>query len=86
MIEYKYMILEEITKYIPEMKRLGIEMVARSPNGFLRAYKKAKGKPNRLSQSWHTRRYEFIKQHLAQYKVNPTAKKKLALIAWGYMP
>ncbi len=78
--------LEEIAKYQPEIRKLGIEMVARSPNGFLRAFKKAKGKPNRLSQSWHTRRYEFIKQHLAQYRASPTQRKKLALIAWGYMP
>ena len=61
-------------------------MVARSPNGFLRAFKKAKGKPEGLSQAWHTRRYEFIKQNLAQYKAMPTLKRKLALVAWSYMP
>ena len=86
MIKYKYMPLKEIAKQEPEMKKLGVEMIARSPNGFLRAYRKAEGKSSRLSQSWITRRYDFIKKHLAQYKASPTKKKKLALIAWAYMP
>lgn len=83
--QYKYMTLAQIRKYEPEMKRLKVSEVARSPRGFLTAYKRA-GKSSALAESWHNRRYGFIRRHLAQYKANPTRRRKLALQAWAYNP
>ena len=80
-----FMTLSEIKKYEPEMTRLKVSEVARSPRGFLTAYKRA-GSTKNLSDSWIIQREAFIARHLAQYNENPTYRRKLALIAWAYMP
>lgn len=77
--------LKTIKKYEPEMKRLKVSEVARSKRGFLSAYKKA-GSPEKLSPKWKKTREAFIARHNAQYKKNPTTRRKLALIAWAYNP
>lgn len=77
--------LKTISKYEPDMKRLGVSKVARSRRGFLTAYKRA-GNPNKLSEKWKQRRRAFIARHLAQYRVNPTYRRRLALIAWAHDP
>jgi len=82
---YKFMSLSEISKYEPEMERLKVSEVARSPRGFLTAYKRA-GSSSSLSESWRKERDGFIARHLAQYNDNPTYRRQLALIAWAYMP
>jgi hypothetical protein len=86
MREYSYMPLSEIRKYEPEMQKLGVSEVARSPRGFLTAYKRIGGNPNKLSDDWKIKRHGFIRRHLAQYEVNPTLRRRLALIAWAYKP
>lgn len=86
MREYKYLPLSIIKQHKLEMEELGVSRIARSPRGFLTAYKRAGGNPGKLSEAWRVKRYGFIKRHLAQYRVNPTYRRKLALIAWAYMP
>lgn len=68
------------------MRALGVSKVARSPRGFLTAYKRVGGSPSKLSEAWKRKRNGFIARHLAQYNVNPILRRKLALIAWAYMP
>lgn len=82
----KYLTLNQIREYEQEAKELGVSEVARSSRGFLTAYKKAKGNPSRLSKEWRVRRNAFIARHLAQYKNNPTYRRRLALIMWAYDP
>jgi hypothetical protein len=77
--------LKTIKKYEPEMKRLKVSEVARSPRGFLTAYKKA-GSPDKLSPKWKQTREAFIARHNSQYKRNPHYRQYLSLIAWGYKP
>ena len=84
--EYKYMSLSEIEEYLPEIRRLGVSKVARSPRGFLTAYRRAGGNPDNLSAVWKRKRHGFIRRHMAQYVENKTLRRKLALIAWAYMP
>ncbi len=86
MKEYNYISLKEIARYEPDMRKLKVSEVARSPRGFLTAYKRAGGNPNNLSEHWKVKRYGFIRRHLVQYRNNPTRRRKLALIAWAYMP
>lgn len=86
MREYNYLSLATIRQYEPEMRRLGVSEVARSQRGFLMAYKRASGIPARLSEYWKKNRNGFIARHLVQYRNNPTYRRKLALIAWAYMP
>lgn len=77
--------LKTIRKYEPEMRRLGVSQVARSPRGFLTAYKRA-GSPDNLSDNWKRKRLAFIARHGKQYKYNPTKRRRLALIAWAHDP
>lgn len=83
---YRFLPLRIIKQYEPEMRQEKVSIVARSPRGFLTAYKRIKGKPSKLNLAWHKKRNSFIARHLAQYRKNPTYRRKLALIAWAYMP
>jgi hypothetical protein len=78
--------LKTIKKYEPEMKRLKVSEVARSPRGFIPAYKRAKGNPKKLSENWKIKRNAFIARTLPQYKKNPTKRRLLSLRAWAYEP
>ena len=88
------MSLRSIRKYEPEMRRLGVSKVARSPLGFLTAYKRAKGKLSRLTPYWRRRREGFVKRHMAYarkhrerlWKKGKPSRRALALIAWAYRP
>ena len=77
--------LKTIRKYEPEMKRLKVSEVARSPRGFLSAYKKA-GSPKNLSDKWKQKQQGFVARHGKQSKKNPTYRRRLALIAWVHDP
>lgn len=68
------------------MKALGVSEVARSPRGFLAAYRRANGNPNNLSEDWKRKRAGFIARHMAQYRVDKGHRRRLALIAWAYDP
>jgi hypothetical protein len=84
-MNYKFMPLSKIKEKEPEMRRLKVSEVARSPRGFLTAYKKA-GTPDKLSEAWQNKRRGFIARHKASYDVKPTPRRKLALQAWAYNP
>lgn len=84
MKEYPYMPLSEAMKYEPEMRRLGVSKVARSPGGFLHNYRKIGGDQKLLTDYWRKKRNGFISRHMAQYKIHPTYRRWLALVAWAY--
>ena len=52
---YKFMLLSKVKEKEPDMRRLKVSEVARSPRGFLTAYKKA-GSPEKLSEVWRNKR------------------------------
>ena len=83
---YPWLSLREIAKYEPEMVRLKVSLKARSKDGFLTAYKQARGNPDFMSSYWKMRRVAFIKRFTELWKKYRTEKIKLALIAWAYMP
>ena len=91
---YRWMPLKDVLRYEPEMERLGVSKVARSPRGFLTAYKQGRTAaatklmvvPDHPHQTWGRRRNQFIARHLAQYRANPTYRRWLALVAWAYRP
>ena len=88
------MALRQVLSHEDEMERLGVSKVARSPRGFLTAYKrygtaaatKNKPVPGYPGQTWGQRRNAFIGRHLAQYLANPTPRRRLALVAWAFYP
>lgn len=90
-----YLSLATIDRYEADMARRGVSDVARSRRGFLTAYRRAGGDPDRLSEYWQVRRDGFIARHMAQVRERgeplfedggePT-RRHLALIAWAYSP
>jgi len=70
-------------KYMPLIIAQKVSEVARSKGQFLDQYKKY---GSNLPEEWMIKRENFIKRHLAQYEKNPTLRRQLALIAWGYKP
>lgn len=91
----RYLSLDCIQRHVPAMRAQGVSEVARSPRGFLTAYKKAGGKASKLSPYWRRRRDGFIARHEAQRRRGgeglydrrgrPT-RRHLALIAWAWSP
>jgi len=89
-----YLSLRKVEKYVPLATLLGVSRVARSAGGFLPTYRRAGGKPARLSDHWLRRRDGFVKRHMAQLRAHgeplfkdglPT-RRHLALIMWAYSP
>lgn len=91
----KFLPLDLIQRFVPLMEERGVSEVARSPQGFLTAYKRVRGRPYALSPAWLDKRLGFIARHMAQARNNdepwfdarglPT-RRHLALIAWAYSP
>ena len=77
------------------MRAQGVSMVARSPRGFLTAWKRAGGNVAKLSPYWQRRRAGFIARHVAQLekrgeplrdRLGRPTRRHLALIAWAMSP
>ena len=98
--QYEWLPLDQIEPFVTLMERRGVSKVARSPRGFLTAYRGARGVPERLGydnysgQEWVRRRNNFVARHMGQIKSkkeplwegqNPS-RRHLALIAWAYTP
>lgn len=65
--DFELLPLNEIEKWIPEMRRLKVSEVARGPNGFINAYRA--GIHN--SDHWKKKRNSFIYRTLPQYTKKP---------------
>ena len=81
---YRFMPYKEIEKYIPKMVELGVSKVARSKGQFLDQYERYGA--SKLPDEWKLKRENFIKRHLVQYVKKPTERRRLALMAWAYLP
>jgi hypothetical protein len=83
---------KEAARYLPEAEDRGVSAVARGKDGFMGVYKREKTSRGMRTamysstQSWGTRRVNFIKRHMAQYVKNPTRRRWLALTMWAYKP
>ena len=95
MIDRKWMDLADVLRLEREAADRNVSKVARSPSGFLTAYKRAKGDPNKLDPYWRIRRAGFIARHVAQARANGESwrerggrrtRRALALIMWAYDP
>ena len=93
------MSLSYILKYENEIKKNNIthafhfvSVVARSEDGFLGQYKKWKYANIMKDKivpdekiTWDTKRNAYLARNCAGYKLNPTYRRWLSLIAWGYV-
>lgn len=93
---YSWMSYAAAHAYEKEAENLGVSVVARSRNGFMREYELAGNartmNTRRLPKgvtggdTWGQKRNGFIARHLAQYRKNPTRRRYLALVMWAYDP
>lgn len=93
-MSHKFLALSVVETYVPLARQLGVSEVARSPRGFLTAYRRAGGKPQNLSPAWLAKREAFIARHMAQIegrgeplsRGGEPSRRHLALIMWAYSP
>lgn len=89
---YNFLPLSTVKRFEAMAKRKGVSQVARSPRGFLTAYKRAGGKASKLSADWIAKRDAFIARHMAQGRneslggSSDPSRRHLALIMWAYSP
>jgi hypothetical protein len=91
---YSWMTVEEVEAMLPTIEAAGVSAVARSPRGFIAAYRRIRSPlqmmiaevPDLPSQSWAQRRDAFIARALPVYNAAPTHRRALSLMAWAYAP
>lgn len=92
--EYRWLSLRRTQAAEPLAEALGVSEMARGPNGFLDEYKRAgtaramkkRPVPGYPGQTWGQRRAAFIARTLAQYRKNPTERRRVAMEMWAYFP
>ena len=90
---YNWLSLSQVLKYENEIKKEKVSVVARGKNGFLSEYKKYKTATAMKKQivpdtniTWEQKRNAFLARSYAGYKLNPTYRRFLSLVAWGFLP
>ncbi len=91
---FPWMPVEEVEAMLPTIEAAGVSAVARSPRGFISAYRRIRSPlqmmiaevPDLPTQTWAQRRDAFIARALPVYNANPTHRRALALIAWAFAP
>ncbi len=95
-----YIALHHLELVEPVAARAGVSKVARSPKGFMTAYKIAGGDPYAMGrdgysgQLWEDRRANFIRRHMTQarrnkerlWKKGQPSRRHLSLMMWAYTP
>jgi hypothetical protein len=93
-VSYPYLALGTVLDAVPAMQARGVSEVARSPRGFVTAYRRA-GSAAALPDAWRQKRAAFLARHLAQMAddgwevvggVERPTRRHLALVAWAYSP
>lgn len=79
---------QEVLSNLNEIVKEDVSKRARQADGFLSMFLKDKVTENYPGKkhNYLVEREQFIKRHLAQYKLNPTKRRRLALIAWAFNP
>lgn len=96
---YPLLTWKKVEVWLPEIDKQGVSRVARgvtkstvTKEGFLQVYERVKTQKGlqtawaRQEETWLERRNNFVARHLAQYRVHPTYRRRLALIAWAFDP
>lgn len=89
---YRWFPLKSVLKYEDEIIKNNVSVIARSKDGFLYNYKKDKTAnvmknkiiPNKNNLTWEQKRNAFLSRSIPQYKINPTYRRWLSIIAWAY--
>jgi hypothetical protein len=90
---YPFMRLAAVKKLLLLARKHGVAEAATGPGGFVAAFAKAKGKPEKLSASWKKRRNAFLRAQLAtakekgetlSLKKGHITRRSIALAMWAY--
>jgi hypothetical protein len=93
-MSHRFLSLSTIARYEALARKRSVSVVARGPDGFLPAYKRA-GAASALPDYWRRRREAFIARHMAQVEGRNEplwdldgrpSRRHLALIMWAYSP
>jgi len=93
-VEKPWLALDDVARWEAMAALQGVSEAARRPDGFLGAYKRAKGQKHAMPERWRRERERFIARHVAQARLRhepwfvdgrPT-RRHLALIMWAYSP
>jgi hypothetical protein len=93
-VSHRFLSLATLARYEALARKRGVSVVARSPDGFLPAYKRA-GTAAALPDYWRRKREAFIARHMAQVdqRNEPLwdldgrpSRRHLARIMWAYSP
>lgn len=79
---YPYLSKSELIQWMPEILKYNVSERARSEGQFIDQYLNN----HILPDEWVKKRHNFIKRTLAGYRINPTYRRYLSLIAWAYKP
>ena len=90
-VKYPWLRLNTVLKFLPEIEKYDVSKVARSDRGFITHYRKY-GYAEKMkhmivpgkNRTWSEERDLFIDRTLPAYKKNPTYRRYLSLIAWGF--
>jgi hypothetical protein len=73
-----------LTHWYPEIVANGVSKRARAPGQFIEQY--LRYGPLNLPENWKEKRQNFLLRTYAQYRLQPTYRRRLALLAWAYDP
>jgi len=88
------MSVEEVEAMLPTIEAAGVSRVARSPRGFVTAYRRVRSPlfmmiaevPDNEPQTWAQRRQWYLSRAVPAYNADPTHRRALALMSWAYAP
>ena len=90
--DYKWMSANEVEQFIPEIVQAKVSKKALS-EGFTKVYLRVRNKDrmkdlpsDQEGLTWGEKRDLFIKRTLPAYRLKPTRRRELSLVAWAYMP
>jgi len=81
---YPYMSASKVKSYLNDASQNGVSEVSRS-RGYIKHFL-ANPESVKSDPHWIKQRNAFIARHKASYDVNPTPRRRLALIMWAYCP
>lgn len=98
--ERRWLDLETVRLAAEVARRIGVSEVATGPGGFVAAFTRASGRPDKLGTHrrsgtpWRQRRNAFVARHAAQvaeqgealWEDGAPTRRHLALAVWAYSP
>ena len=84
---FRWLSLNQLLKYEKYIIKANVSKIARSKDGFLYEYKSSIMRSAKVPNEnifWEQKRNAFIERVLPSYQANPTYRRWLSLIAWGY--